>query len=274
MSLKGKRISNLLSILSPIHFFDYESTMNKTHKILVGHRGAAGLAPENTLIAIQKGLENKVDRIEIDVHQTQDGKIIVMHDETLDRTTNGTGSVKSKTAAEIMNLDAGSWFSKDFEGEKIPLLVDVIKTIDAKAELVIEVKYGHDFYPNIEQNIMDIIHQNQATDWCIIHSFDTKVLTKTHQIDPKIRLHKLFVFKFPFLPILQSNKLEYFDFDAYPYIDEYSIFYRFANKGIIKRLKKMNKKVNVWTVNEVKDGKSLRALGVDGIITDFPNKVK
>jgi glycerophosphoryl diester phosphodiesterase len=260
--------------LSPL-FLINNKTMSKNQHIIVGHRGAGGLAPENTLAAIKVGLDNKVDRIEIDVHQSKDGKIVVMHDETLDRTTNGKGLIKNKTWDEISNLDAGYKFSHDFKNEQVPSLGDVIKFIDGRANLIIEIKGGSEYYAGIEQNVVDIIRENNAMDWCLVHSFYTGVLEKLHQIAPEMVLHKLFAIKFPFLPILLVDRgLEYYNFRKHTFISEYSIFYRFANRRIIRKLHKSGKKVNVWTVDDPKNANKLLKLGVDGIITNYPDKIK
>ncbi len=267
-------IGYILLTISPIHFFNFKKVNSKPH-IIIGHRGAGALGPENTIAAIRIGLANNVDRIEVDVHQTKDGEIVVIHDETLNRTTNGEGLIKSKTWDEIFKLDAGSKFSSEYKNERVPLLDEVIKFIDGRAGLIIEIKGGSECYPGIEQKIADIINDNNALEWCMVHSFYTGVLVKLHQIEPALKLHKLFIVKFSFLPFMVALEgIEYFNLEKYPYINEYSLNYHFANRRIIKKLQKSGKKVNVWTVNESKDAKKLLSIGVDGIITDFPDKMK
>ncbi len=263
------------SSLSPALIFNYDKKENQQFK-KIGHRGAAGLAPENTLTAISKGLEHRVDRIEVDVQQTKDGKVILMHDLSLDRTTNAEGMVKDYTYDQIAGFDAGNWFNPAFANEKIPTLEEAIQLINARAELIIEIKKGNDYYPNIEENIINILKENNSINWCIIHSFDTKVLERIHEIAPSIRLHKLFIGKLRHLPVVVSlnNGIETYNIDAYPYIDEYSINYNYANKALIKKLQSKGKKVNVWTANSQSIIDDMIALGVDGIITDFPDKLK
>ena len=258
--------------LSPALIVNYNRNQNPKF-VKIGHRGAGGLAPENTLSAIAKGLENKVDRIEIDVQQTADGKVILMHDMSVDRTTNGHGLVKNYTLADISKLDAGSWFDKKFANEKIPTLDETIKFINAKAELIIEIKRGDDYYPGIEENIFKIIKDNNSSKWCIIHSFYTDVLERIHKLDPSIRLHKLLICKLRLLPIIIDKSIEILDFNNYPYIEEYSINYHFANKGIIEMIHAKGKKVNVWVPNDQRMINNLISLGVDGIITDYPDKL-
>ena len=116
--------------------------MSNSNKITItGHRGAGGLAPENTLASIQLALDLGVDRIEIDVQQTKDNVVIVLHDRTLRRTTTGFGYVKAKTYEEILKHSAGYKFNKYYIKEKVPTLDQVIKLIDVRAELLIETKY-------------------------------------------------------------------------------------------------------------------------------------
>lgn len=259
--------------ISPVLIFDYEAKKNM-HYTKIGHRGAAGLAPENTLSAISLGLENSVDRIEIDVQQSKDSVIVLKHDITLDRTTNGEGLVKDKTYSELAKLDAGLWFDKKFKNEKIPTLEDAIKEVIGKSKLIIEIKKGNNFYDNIEEQIIEIINRNNYKQWCIIHSFDSEVLERIHQKDPSIELHKLLFVKFSLLPLIFDNGFNVYDFNKYSYIDEYSINYKFANKRFISKIHSLGKKVNVWTVNNSEVIKELIAIGVDGIITDFPNRLK
>jgi len=267
-------VGYILFNVSPIYFFNFKKENNKSH-IIVGHRGAGALGPDNTIAAIKIGLENKVDRIEIDVHQTKDGEIVVIHDETLDRTTNGEGLIKDKTWDEISILDAGSIFSSDYKNERVPLLDEVIKFIDGRAGLIIEIKGGSEYYPGIEQKVVDIVKDNNALDWCMVHSFYTGVLVKLHQLEPALKLHKLFIVKLSFVPFMIALEgIEYFNLKKYPYINEYSLNYHFANRRILRKLQKSGKKVNVWTVDDPGDARKLLSIGVDGIITDYPDRIK
>src|SRR5699024_7283151 len=110
-----------------------EISMQEQQKMInVAHRGASGHAPENTMAAFQKGFEMKADYIEIDVQMTKDGELIVIHDTTVDRTTNGTGNVGDLTFEEIKQLDAGSWFSDEYAGEKIPTFEEILDEFRGK----------------------------------------------------------------------------------------------------------------------------------------------
>jgi len=250
--------------------------MNNLNYTITGHRGAGALAPENTLTAIKEGLKYHPDRIEVDVHQTKDGKVVIMHDRTIDRTTNGKGKIKDYTYAELEKFDAGSWFSDKFKNERIPLLNDAVKLINGRAVFVIELKDGDEYYPNIVKNVVDIIKRNNATGWCIIHSFRTHILEQVHQIAPEITLHKLFIGKLSLLPVFVSAGFmpEYYSFEKHPYITEYSLNYLFANRRVIKIIHNRGKKVNVWTIDNKEKYLKLRNLGIDGFITNKPNEIK
>lgn len=261
--------------ISPIFFRNYAGKLdsNNTFKI-IAHRGASKLAPENTIASINTALKLNPDRIEIDVQQTLDSIVVLMHDTTLNRTTNGHGLIKEKTFKDISKLDAGSWFSNDFIGEKIPTLEDILKLTNGKCQLIIEIKKGNDFYYDIEKHVLKSIEKQNAENWVSIHSFDYEILETIHHLNPNIRLHKLLVGKLKYMPFIISNKIEAVNIDEYPYIKEYTLNYVFANKDIIHLLKSHDKKVNVWTVNDSHIANELIQLGVDGIITDTPNLLK
>ncbi|WOD43608.1 glycerophosphodiester phosphodiesterase [Hwangdonia lutea] len=259
--------------ISPIFFQDFSNETRRDF-LITSHRGAAQLAPENTVSSVNAALIHHPNRIEIDVQQTKDEVVVLMHDTTLDRTTNGTGLVKENSFLELTKLDAGSWFSDDFSNERIPTLETIIKLIDGQCELIIEIKKGNDYYPNIEKNIVNIIAKYKAESWVIIHSFDSEVLKRVHQLNPNITLHKLFVGKLKFMPFIVSNQFESFNIDKQPYIKAYSINYAFANRDIINFLKSNGKEVNVWNLNNVDYARELISLGVDGIITDNPTLLK
>ena len=261
--------------ISPIFFRNYTGKLESKHTFkVIAHRGASTLAPENTIASINTALKLNPDRIEIDVQQTLDSIVVLMHDTTLDRTTNGHGLIKEKTFNDISKLDAGSWFSNDFIGEKIPTLEDIIKLTNGKCQLIIEIKKGNDFYCDIEKHVLKSIENQNAENWVSIHSFDYEILETIHHLNPNIRLHKLLLGKLKYIPFIISNKIEAVNIDEYPYIKEYTLNYVFANKDIIHLLKSHDKKVNVWTVNDSHTANQLIQLGVDGIITDTPNLLK
>lgn len=229
---------------------------------LTGHIGAAGHAPENTISSIQKALSLHVDRVEVDVQQSSDGVVVLMHDVTLQRTTNAKGKVKSFTYAELQQLDAGSKFSSAFKGEKIPTLEDAFACINGKAVFVIELKKGNEYYPQIVANVVRLIQKYDAYKWCIIHSFEDKILQDVHALDPAIALHSVVATR-------RSKHLL-----SMPYLTEISIYHKFLTPKWLKKIHSMGKKVNVWTVNTPEDIQKMREMQVDGIISNFPDRLQ
>ena len=245
------------------------ATQNKI--TVTGHRGAGGLAPENTLASIQLALDLGVDRIEIDVQQTKDNVIIVLHDRTLRRTTTGLGYVKTKTYDEILRHSAGYKFNKYYIKEKVPTLDEVIKLIKGRAELLIETKYSFMYYPNIERHIINVIKNNDAKAWSKVISFNDRALFRIHKLDKEIRTGKLFVGKHANLPLSWDKGVNLKPLKRYHFVDEIIVKHVYATKNIIERVHDMGKELHVWTVNDPETIEILVERGVDGIISDYPN---
>ncbi len=245
--------------------------MENKNIIITGHRGAAGLAPENTLASIQLAIELGVDRIEIDVQQTKDNKIIVLHDRTLRRTTTGHGFVKNLTYDEILQFSAGYKFNKFYINEKVPTLEQVIDLIDGKVELLIETKYSYMYYPNIERHIINIIKNKNAKDWCKVISFNDRALFRINKLDNSIRLGKLFVGKHAHLPLSFDKGLNIRPLKKYAFVDEVIVKHDYATKAIIEKVHDFGKELHVWTVNNETTIQKLIERDVDGIISDYPN---
>lgn len=237
--------------------------INSQHPIIIAHRGASAYAPENTLIAFEKAIEMGAKVIETDVHQTKDSAVVIMHDLSVDRTTNGRGLIKN------LNLN-------EFKGLKInqnnyppPTLEEAIKLINGRCQLLIELKKGNDFYPDIEKRIIALIYKYKAESWIkTIHSFDKKTLINVSKLDSNINLQKLIVFK---LPLVSFTFDKHFHKDNFNNWQGVNVYYKFCSKRVIRKLHKLGKTVYVWTVNNPRKAKRLARRGVDGIITNKPN---
>lgn len=239
--------------------------------IVTGHRGAGGLAPENTLASIQLALDIGVDRIEIDVQQTKDNVIIVLHDRTLRRTTDGFGFVKSLDYAELKEFSAGVKFNKVYSEEKIPTLEQVIDLINGKAELLIETKYSYLYYPNIERHILNILKNKNAFGWCKIISFNDRALFRIHKLNKEVRVGKLFVGKSATLPLSYDTTINFKPLERYHFVDEIIVQHKYASQAFIDKVHQFGKELHVWTVNDPETIEKLIERGVDGIISDYPN---
>lgn len=238
--------------------------------LVIAHRGASACKPENTISAFEEAIQQKADYIETDVHQTKDGVVVIMHDFSVKRTCD----IPSGSGTEIKNLSFSEFSGLKIKGtdEHPPGLDSAIKFINGRSKLLIEIKKGGDYYPDIESNILAIIKANHAEAWVdIIHSFDKQALLNLQQQKTGAKLQKLIVFKFPLASFTFSKKGEKDDFSAWQGVNIYS---RFATKRIIKKLHAQNKTVFVWTVNKRRKMKKLVKRGADGIITNKPDMAR
>ncbi|MBS1536220.1 MAG: hypothetical protein JST20_00565 [Bacteroidetes bacterium] len=157
-------------------------------QFVVGHRGSSGTAPENTLASIRKALEAGVDMIELDVQLTADREIVVFHDAVLGRTTQGKGRVQYTTLGEMQSLDAGSWFSEEYQGEVVPSLRQAINLIRGKAYLNIEIKppqQDEDYHIRLEK-ILECIFENQMEQFTLFGSFHHGALAHLKRRYPEL----------------------------------------------------------------------------------------
>jgi len=159
---------------------------------LVGHRGAAGCAPENTLAAFREGLAQGADMIELDVQLTADGRVVAMHDDTLDRTTNGHGPLARCRLAELKRLDAGSWFAPRFAGEPIPTLDEVLAWAKGRAPLFIEIKHDDTPDPALDAAVVGRVAAHGLMDRVMVISFDHAALRRVRSQAPGLALGALY----------------------------------------------------------------------------------
>ncbi len=223
---------------------------------ITAHRGASHDAPENTLIAYVKALEAGAGAAELDVHQTADGELVLMHDETVDRTTDGTGPVWALTLAELRSLDAGSWFNNSFSGESVPTLREVVRFAKGMIVLNIEVKVSRE-EPGIAEKVITIIREERFEQDCFITSFDRHTVEEVKRLAPDLRVGFIFGRDYP------ENV-----FDGVWEILSCNVV--IVDSTFIARAHRAGKEVHVWTVNDEVTMRRLLALGVDSIITDRP----
>jgi glycerophosphoryl diester phosphodiesterase len=235
---------------------------------LIAHRGAADSAPENTLAAIRKALEGPAEFIEIDIHQTRDQQVVVMHDATVNRTTNGQGPIGNLTLAELRQLDAGSWYDATFSQEKVPTLEEVLTLVKGKKKLLIEIKKGDDYYEGIENNTLELIRKHQAQRWTVIQSFYDEVLTKVWKSEYAVPTHKLIVGKIPWLPIYFDHRLRWGSLDKYYQATAINVNQYFATRAFIRHVHSKGFKTYVWTVDEPQDINKVTDRGADGVISN------
>lgn len=247
----------------------------KNKPLNIAHRGASGLVPENTLIAFEKAIELGVDRIEMDLRQTIDGEVIVLHDKTIKRTTNGWGSARKLSLNRIKKYSAGSWFHHKYSDEKVPTFREVLKLVNGRTKLLLEVKDGSPYHHGIERNIIKLIDEHNAQDWCIVQSFNDIVL-KNFRTLPNLHsdVQKLFEIVIPVAPFYGGSQFSYKALRRYDFAQEVNVNFKNVTPLVVEKIHKMGKKINVWTVNDEYDLKMFIEMGVDGIITDYPDRLK
>lgn len=224
--------------------------------LVIGHRGAMGHETENTLASIQKAMDLGVDMIEIDVFKIKSGEIVVFHDETVDRLTNGPGNIETYDIFELSKLIVDG-------GHKIPMLQDVLKLVDNKVALNIELKgSGTADRVNFIMNYY-IKEKNWSPQNFVISSFKWDELREIRKQNPEVALAIL----------TEENPTE-----AIPVAKELNAlainpYFKTLDAAVIAQIREAGFKVYTWTVNEPQDIEAMKELGVDGIITNYPERV-
>ncbi|PLS17667.1 glycerophosphodiester phosphodiesterase [Bacillus sp. M6-12] len=257
-----------------------DPSQNK-HKVLnISHRGASGHAPEHTLLAYELGEKMKGDYIEVDLQMTKDGELIAMHDETLDRTTNGTGLVKDYTLEEIKQLDAGSWFNEkypelakeEYVGLKVPTLDEVIETFGQGDRYYIETK-SPEVYPGMEKKLLEVLKKynltgKKASDKVLIQSFSSDSLRIVHELDPKIPLVQLLWYDQP-ATITDAELNGYKEYSIGVGMNSDMI-----DKAYVQKVRQHGLEIHPYTINEKEDMRKLIDWGVTGLFTNFPDRLQ
>lgn len=233
--------------------------------LVFGHRGARGYAPENTMASFKKALLLGADGLEMDVQLTKDGQIVLCHDYCIERTSNGRGWICYKTLAELKSYDFGSWFSPEYAGETIPTFEEFLDWFVTTSLLLnVEIKNGEVIYDGIEEQVLDYIMQYQILDRVIISSFYHPSITKIKQLNPKIKTGALFDCRpNDILKIIHDTAADYLHPNRHVLEDNW-----------IKIAKSLGIGINTYTVNAKKDIEYVKALGVDGIFTDYPDAAR
>ena len=231
---------------------------------IFAHRGASGTRPENTMPAFRKAAELPIAGIEFDIHLTADGEPVVIHDETVDRTTDGTGWVKDMTFAEIRKLDAGSWFSAEFEGERIPSLREVLEQFHGTAHrLNIELKSDVLPYPGMREKVIRLVREFGLEERVILSSFDHVTIREVKREAPEIETGVLFMEILADAPGYAASIGADALHSAIPYaVREPGI--RAAATGSL---------IRVFTVNSREHAEWLRRSGARAIFTDYPEEM-
>jgi glycerophosphoryl diester phosphodiesterase len=231
------------------------------------HRGASHEAPENTLAAFRLAREMGADGVELDVQVSKDGEVVVMHNFTVDTTTDGQGAVKGKTLAELKELDAGSWFDDRFGNQRIPTLQEVIVEVGHQLLLNIELKTKVFGSGDLVAEVVRLIEDHNLVHRVIVSSFNPLALRHVKKLNPNIPTGLLYYFDLP-THLLRTLFLLLTNADAL-HPDK-----RLITQEYVDWARERGYRVNTWTVDEPAEMKRLIALGVDGIITNRPNVLR
>jgi glycerophosphoryl diester phosphodiesterase len=227
----------------------------------VGHRGAKGHAPENTQASFDLALELGVGAVETDVHLTKDGEVVLIHDHTVDRTTDGHGFVRDMTLAELKRLDAGSWFDSRFAGQRIPTLGELLAWAHDRVGVAIEIKNGPIFYPGIAEKVIRLLKEHNMERQAILISFDHLVLREAKMIAPEVPTGILYVGRFVnevgAAMAAGANAL-------HPN-------WAFVTPDLVEQAHAAGLAVSPWCPNDLATLRMLSDMGVDSIGTDYPD---
>ena len=259
----------LTLLLSPFQQAFAAETTGELRKFdNVAHRGASGYAPENTIAAFDKARDMKADYIEIDVQRSKDGKLVIIHDTTVDRTTDGTGHVKDLTFEQLRSLDAGSFKGEQFSSEKIPSFEEVLDRYHGKIGILIEMK-APELYPGIEEEVAQQLRERNLdkpqNNKIIIQSFNFDTVKKMNDLLPKVPMG-----------VLTSSTTHTTDQalkEFATYADYFNPSYGLVTKELVDKVHALGMKISSWTVRSHEAAQFLIDMKVDAIITDYPDYV-
>lgn len=254
----GLNLSYVYSVFTGKANFRLALFQNPT---VMAHRGLSADAPENTLYAFSDAISVGADFIELDVQQTRDGVLVVMHDSNLKRTTGVNKDIWDVDYADIQNLDAGSWFDPAYANARIPTLEETLQFVDKRAKLNIEIKPTKHGSDTLEQDVAELITRYQYTDACYVTSFSYGSLKKVKEANPEIRTGYLM-------------SVAYGQFYSLKYADAFSLNKVFVTSQVVNAAHQQGKQIFAWTVNGMSEVRSLCNLHVDSIITDDPVMVQ
>lgn len=234
---------------------------------VTAHRGFSGRAPENTPAAFRAAIEAGCDMIELDVHLSRDGMVVVIHDDTLERTTNGRGQVADQIYAELRRWDAGSWFDPRFSGEYIPTLAEILSMARNRILVNIELKKGRQAFPYTLQELADRtlreVESAGLSDQVLFSSFDSDAIDRISEQNP--RLPVALITASPWLRPEEAGGGK-----RYPTLN---CRITVLNERNTRRARAEGVRIHAWTVNDPEAMKGAIALGVDGIITNHPDRL-
>jgi glycerophosphoryl diester phosphodiesterase len=243
---------------------------------LFGHRGAAGIAPENTMASFRQALADGADYLELDVHATRDGVVVVIHDSTLERTTNGRGAVRDLPFSEIERLDAGFRFARDGsypfreQGVRVPALEELLEEFP-EVPLNIEIKQAE---PAVEPAVVSLLVRKGALERSLLAAEDDQIMRRIRSHAPGVATSASFGEVRDFFERCFADRFEGYA----PEARALQIPERFGDIDLVSpetlaAARRFGLETHVWTVNEESAIERLLRLGVDGLMSDFPSRL-
>jgi len=240
--------------------------LNLNRPLIFAHRGACKVAPENTLPAFEAAIRLGADGVELDVQYSSDGGLVIFHNPTLDKTSNGAGRVTAHTLAELQSLDAGSWFAPEFAGTRIPTLGEVLDLLKGKLLINIELKALDVSSNSLGPDVVRAVRDHDMVDQVVLSSFNPFALRAAKRAGPEIEAALLLA---PDLPRWTHWGLTRKYSRAQGLHPELAM----VDETYMAQARKWAMPVRVWTVNEESDMRRMIALGVDAIISDYPDRL-
>ena len=234
------------------------------YPLIYAHRGASGHAPENTMAAFRLAVEEDAEGIELDVQLSADRQVVVIHDETLDRTTDGLGPVNSRTWEELRRLDA-SFGQEAYRGEGIPLLAQVLELLaPTQLELNIELKNGIVPYEGMEELVVRMVRQYGMEKRIVLSSFNHYSIARLAGMAPDMEMAVLYA----------EGLYRPWEYAAFVGARSLHPHYLAVTPEIVMNARMAGVKVRPWTVNSEEDYRRMAAAGVDAVITNYPGRFK
>jgi glycerophosphoryl diester phosphodiesterase len=224
--------------------------------IITSHAACKGHAPENTLPGIRAALKHKADAIEIDVHLTRDAVPVLIHDETVDRTTDGSGPIAAFSLRQARKLDAGN-------GQSIPTLREVLEEVGGRALVVIEIKPSA-----IEREVLDAVRRAKALDACAVHSFQPRVVARVRELEPRMPCSLLTGGP------AARNREKLFALALSLNAQGVAVHHESVTRDFVRAAHLRELRCSTWTANAQRDVRRLAAAGVDAITSDYPDRVR
>ncbi|MSP41132.1 MAG: glycerophosphodiester phosphodiesterase [Deltaproteobacteria bacterium] len=230
----------------------------------IAHRGASGNYPESTRLALQKAIAAGADMIELDCQMTQDGHVVIFHDDKLRRTAGGRGALRDQTLAQLQKLDIGRWRGKKFAGERILTLEEALEVMGGKIDLCLEFKTFGAAAPGMDLKVLFTLSHYDYLERTVLSSFDYRCLARLRDHAPEAALG-----------IIYGAGVDDDPFEAARRVGAASLHVQkeIATREFLRQAWDEGLDVYVWTVNEAREIETFAGLGVQGLISDFPEKL-